>query len=559
MRCGLFIRPFFLSVAGILFVLSSDLYASEELSRHALVVYNSNYPESESIAREYGKGRGISNERILGLECSKNEEISRKEFDDTILRPLERAFLQNHWIQRFVDRERFGSKVFELKKSVRNEIWVLILIHGIPLKIAHDPQVQDVEVPRTELSPNAAAVDSELALFPIYGTPRTGPLRNPFYQPDLGRRYDVFDSDQMMLVGRLDGPTPAVVRRMMRESIEAEESRLVGRACLDLRGIDDPKNPYSQGDLWLKEAEGALRRQGFSIDKDRRGDLFQDWLPWNQIGIYLGWYEGTAKGPFMRSRCFSTGAIAYHIHSTSASTLRSSTQNWAGPLLASGASATMGCVYEPYLDLTPHLDIFMKRILEGYSFVEAAYASQKVLSWMTTVVGDPLYTPFKRPLSEAKAWAKETKSDRLPWLEMQEREIQALDHPERDRLLLLSGISPIEGNPWVLEEAGDFLNVKSENGSSALEYYERAYSHASLGIDRVRIGCKIARASALHNRWSRSYEVLQEISVSASEDFLKRGGVATLKWVSGKAEAPPVPASLEPYLKTESGIDDGPF
>ena len=77
--------------------------------------------------------------------------------------------------------------------------------------------------------------------------------------------------------------------------------------------------------------------------------------------------------------------------------MRSTTQNWVGPLIAHGADATMGCVYEPYLALTPHVDIFTRRLLDGDSFAEAAYACQPGLSWMTTVVGDPLYQPFQTP------------------------------------------------------------------------------------------------------------------------------------------------------------------
>ena len=60
-------------------------------------------------------------------------------------------------------------------------------------------------------------------------------------------------------------------------------------------------------------------------------------------------------------------------------------------LIAHGADATMGMVYEPYLELTPHEDIFTRRLLQGDYFAEAAYASERGLSWMLTVVGDPLY------------------------------------------------------------------------------------------------------------------------------------------------------------------------
>jgi hypothetical protein len=63
-------------------------------------------------------------------------------------------------------------------------------------------------------------------------------------------------------------------------------------------------------------------------------------------------------------------------------------------LLERGAAATLGNVYEPYLMLTPHLDIFERQLCGGASFADAAYAAQPVLSWMTTFIGDPLYRPF---------------------------------------------------------------------------------------------------------------------------------------------------------------------
>jgi tetratricopeptide (TPR) repeat protein len=92
---------------------------------------------------------------------------------------------------------------------------------------------------------------------------------------------------------------------------------------------------------------------------------------------------------------FMPGAFAYHLHSFSARTLRSTNQYWCGPLLAEGVTATMGCIDEPYLDGTPNMQVFFNRwLLLGFSYGEAACAAQPVLSWQTTVVGDPLYRPF---------------------------------------------------------------------------------------------------------------------------------------------------------------------
>ena len=40
--------------------------------------------------------------------------------------------------------------------------------------------------------------------------------------------------------------------------------------------------------------------------------------------------------------------------------VRSETSCWVGPLIAHGADATMGTVYEPRLGWTPHEDILQK-------------------------------------------------------------------------------------------------------------------------------------------------------------------------------------------------------
>src|SRR5258708_3626300 len=121
-------------------------------------------------------------------------------------------------------------------------------------------------------------------------------------------------------------------------------------------------------------------------------------FPMSQIAFYAGWYDENVSGPFTRPKVeFMPGAIAYHLHSFSASTIRSATRHWVGPLLERGATATMGSVEEPYLVGTPDLTAFFSRLIYfGFSFGEAAYAAQNSLSWQTTVVGDPLYRPFAR-------------------------------------------------------------------------------------------------------------------------------------------------------------------
>ncbi len=199
---------------------------------------------------------------------------------------------------------------------------------------------------------------------------------------------------ELLLVCRLDAPTPEIVRRMITDGLAAEKAGLAGMAYIDARGITDPG--YTEGDEWLYAIANAARRRGTPVILDNGPSLFPQSYPMTKASLYFGWYSEHLSGPFVRPDFrFARGAVAVHIHSFSAATLHDPLQHWAGPLLAAGATATLGNVYEPYLSLTPHLDVFHDRLRAGLTFAESAYMSQRVLSWMTTCVGDPLYRPFK--------------------------------------------------------------------------------------------------------------------------------------------------------------------
>jgi len=120
--------------------------------------------------------------------------------------------------------------------------------------------------------------------------------------------------------------------------------------------------------------------------------------------LYFGWYAGDLNGPLAAPGFrFPPGAVALHIHSFSAHTLRSATSGWCGPLVARGVTATVGNVYEPYLDFTHRPDLFFRALARGDNLVEAAYYAVPVLSWQSLVIGDPLYRPFARTAAEEVA------------------------------------------------------------------------------------------------------------------------------------------------------------
>jgi len=102
-------------------------------------------------------------------------------------------------------------------------------------------------------------------------------------------------------------------------------------------------------------------------DPGQRPDVFPANYPIRNAAFYYGWYTENAYGPFTDPNFyFNKGAVACHIHSFSAATVRDAGKFWAGPLLARGATAVLGNVYEPFLALTPNLDIFHDRLGERF-------------------------------------------------------------------------------------------------------------------------------------------------------------------------------------------------
>jgi len=284
--------------------------------------------------------------------------------------------------------------------TVGSRVSYLVLIYGVPLGIGPDPNFHENFFDKTkkELRRDEASVESELALLPTTGQPIAGPLRNPFFGSTAGE-FGPPLNQTMLLVGRLDGPDAQTVRRMIDDALTAERYGLHGRAYFDALGTHDPG--YTVGDDWIRAAWQAFQQAGYECDFDERPETFAEDYPMTDAAIYAGWYSERVVGPFRRPDFrFRTGAVAYHLHSSSGAAVRTRTAFWVGPLLAKGAAATMGNVYEPYLSFTPHIDMFFKRLLGGAPFLEAAYYSEPVLSWQTTFEGDPLYRPFAASLDE---------------------------------------------------------------------------------------------------------------------------------------------------------------
>jgi hypothetical protein len=197
--------------------------------------------------------------------------------------------------------------------------------------------------------------------------------------------------------------------------------------------------------------------------------------------LYFGWYAEHMSGPFVRPDFrFARGAIAVHIHSFSAATLRDPLHHWVGPLLSVGAAATFGNVYEPYLTLTPQLDVFHDRLRAGFTFAESGYMAQRALSWMTTFVGDPLYRPFK---GAAELEEKPTAGE---WADFRQAGIAwfSTDRAKGDEDLRAAAKKDHSG--MIMEGLG-LLQLSVNDHDAALASFAQAREYYGKGDDSMRV------------------------------------------------------------------------
>jgi uncharacterized protein (TIGR03790 family) len=362
----------------------ANLVAQQLTGKDVLVLYNKSDPESGRLAEVYQDARNIPASQILGLEMPLQADISRQAYEDSILTPLREHFTDSGWWKR--SRNPQGLLI-----PTENRIRVIVLMRGVPLRIQPAPPSppKEGETPPTDpISPrDEACVESELALFGIENLPAKGVLKNEFFESTvpLSEKNVPF----LVLTSRIDAPAYVVCKKMITDAVETEKHGLWGRAYVDVA------NKFPQGDQWLAAIIAQNNRMGIPTVADRFNDTLPKNYPMSDASIYYGWYDWNVSGPFLNTAFqFRPGAVAVHLHSFSAEQLGDANRNWCSPLLVRGAAATVGNVYEPYLHLSHHFGILHDRLLKGWTFAEAAWASMPVTSWQGVALGDPLYRPF---------------------------------------------------------------------------------------------------------------------------------------------------------------------
>ncbi len=385
--------------------------------KDVFIVCNKDVKESREVADHYVAKRKVPAENVIELSLPKGEDISREEYDAKLAGPLREAL-----------------------KDKKDACKVLLCVYGVPLRVGPQKPTKDEQAQVDKLKPeldearkkveaskkdnkpeeaaadqrtvdrltreiaqlqhdqSTAAVDSELMClwWAKYETARW--QENPLYWQVS--EADRKKADRTLITCRLDGPTPDIAKRLVDDALTAEAKGLKGKAYFDARGQKlDVKNPqqwtgYQGYDESFREAATLMQKAGFDVTLDDKDPVFPaDSCP--DAALYAGWYS---HANFVDSFTFPTGAVAWHLASSEATTLRNKDSKvWCPNLLKKGVAVTLGPVAEPYTVAFPKASEFFGFLATGKYTVAECYARTTILtSWMMTLVGDPLYNPFAK-------------------------------------------------------------------------------------------------------------------------------------------------------------------
>jgi len=401
-------------VLGILWLLPNVCNALEP--EEILVIANDHSPKGIEIAKYYMVQRKIPRGNFITVRVIDKETCSRIDYQKKVAEPV-RTYIE--------------------QKDSGHTIRCLVLMYGLPLKI--DPPAVPLETEReihwlekrkqylkyelqhiekqdknsqietkkeldgvkrkiSELKKEdrRASLDSEIGLVLKKDYPLPGWVANPFF---LGFRGKALPTDQahVLMVSRLDGPDAKTVKRMIDDSIKTEEKGLEGVAYFDARWSDPGQkelSAYAFYDRSIHLAADVVKRNSrLSVVLDSAPELFKAGAC-PDAALYCGWYS---RANYVDAFKWKPGAVGFHIASSECSTLkRENSKVWCKKMLEKGVAATLGPVYEPYVNAFPLPELFFGCLVDGKLTLGECYLiSTPYVSWQLVLLGDPLYRPFK--------------------------------------------------------------------------------------------------------------------------------------------------------------------
>ena len=244
----------------------------------------------------------------------------------------------------------------------------------------------------------------------------------------LGRGFSRLLGDSGFLSTRIDAADVRTARRMIDDSIWAEENYRFGDSAWTNPGLSayvdwNSSRSWLPADCGFQQAARIIGASGFfgaqGTNWDSAPDITAAWInshspEWIEANtkpdpdgsgrllantfLFTGWYE---PNNYQDLFDWARGALGWSLDSFSGRTYRGEQfymygiglDAWGGNIISHGAAATLGAVNEPGLMGHTKPNSFMYALLNGYSFAEAGYYGTPLENQMS-FNGDPLYAPF---------------------------------------------------------------------------------------------------------------------------------------------------------------------
>ena len=131
-------------------------------------------------------------------------------------------------------------------------------------------------------------------------------------------------------------------------------------------------------------------------DVTRNGSVYFDSMNLRAIRPHFEWVDGS-----IAETAVSTGGRSFNWDTGYG-------QSLVADLLEDGVSGVKGYVYEPYLTAVSYPNVLLPYYAYGYNLAEVYYASNPLISWMGTVVGDPKMAAYSDILHDINVSAVRT-------------------------------------------------------------------------------------------------------------------------------------------------------
>jgi uncharacterized protein (TIGR03790 family) len=362
----------------VLFAAFLRMAAGGQAHPEVLVVYNTNYADSLTVANHYMSQRNVPASNLCAITPPAADFIAYSDYIASVSTPIQNCL------------NTVGSKT----------ILYIVMSYLTPFTVLTGPQ-------------GSAAVDSWLADIlnkyvsqPFLIVPT---VTQPYYadSQSQGNVYAPFQTfaayranarnPLIYSVWRVDGPTEAIASALVDQAISAETNGgPSGQACIDRAYGDltgEPDAGYASGDYDLYKAAVFLQQAGITVTEDSNEAEFGTApapLTCPDTAFYTGWYS---LYHYNNAFTWQTGSIGWHLDSESAVNPRSG-PSWVPNALALGIAVTSGSVNEPYLQGLVRAGGTYRNLLEGASMGDAFLRNTRWLKWEIMYVGDPLYKPF---------------------------------------------------------------------------------------------------------------------------------------------------------------------